>query len=213
MSPLSEWPNDSVAAGGVLCGGCHADPGTDGGVDRTTESATHAAHGATSGELVAENEAVCEQCHPTRDYTQTGANGHGDGWTAADLDSGKVSCHNQGAEASNNWDSATQLECNDCHYYEASVSGSGNNAAHAASLSYAHNAHFDKNKQCSVCHTVEPDGDTSHISGTTLVDRSNAAFGEATVGGSQGITYSNPNCGRILPSRVRAATLTRRPFL
>jgi hypothetical protein len=74
------------------------------------------------------------------------------------------------------------------------VSGSGNNAAHAASLSYAHNAHFDKNKQCSVCHTVEPDGDTSHISGTTLVDRSNAAFGEATVGGSQGITYSNPNC-------------------
>jgi hypothetical protein len=62
MTPLSEWPNDTVAAGAVSCGSCHGDPASVGGVDRTTESMTHAAHGATSGELVAENEAVCEQC-------------------------------------------------------------------------------------------------------------------------------------------------------
>jgi predicted CxxxxCH...CXXCH cytochrome family protein len=176
MTPLSEWPNDTVAAGAVSCGSCHGDPASVGGVDRTTESATHAAHGATSGELVAENEAVCEQCHPTVDY-QSGHSG------ALSLDPAKVtysggdngtcttsSCHNQAADESNMWDSATQLECNDCH---GDASGG---------LSSSHTKHFSKGYDCDSCHSKPGAGNTLHANdGTTLADRSVADQDEAEV--------------------------------
>jgi predicted CxxxxCH...CXXCH cytochrome family protein len=176
MTPLSEWPNDTVAAGAVSCGSCHGDPASVGGVDRTTESATHAAHGATSGELVAENEAVCEQCHPTVDY-QSGHSG------ALSLDPAKVSysggangtcttssCHNQAADESNAWDSATQLECNDCH---GDASGG---------LSSSHTKHFSKGYDCDSCHSKPGAGNTLHANdGTTLADRSVADQDEAEV--------------------------------
>jgi hypothetical protein len=203
----TDWPLDTTLAGdpiSVVCGECHSD-----GVTDSLTSQTHAGHGLSFGTIAAD-ESVCENCHPTRTYTNYApTTGHNDG--VKDLNGTKVtysgspngtcftaSCHNQGSggdDQSNQWDNSTQLECNDCHYYEATVAGSGNNAAHNASLSNAHNTHFDKNKQCAQCHTVEPDGDTTHInSTTTLIDASNAAFGEATVGGSKTITYSNPNC-------------------
>jgi predicted CxxxxCH...CXXCH cytochrome family protein len=196
MDTNSGWTNDTVAGGAPGCGSCHP---ANSGVNPGYASTSHIAHNATQADLVAGGPwPDCVTCHPNVDYDL----GHSGSLQFANVsysggangDCTTSNCHNQGSEVSNTWDNTTQLECNDCHYYEASITNNNNNAAHAASLSNRHDSHFDKQLACSNCHTVQPDGDVSHISGSTLVERSNAVFGNAAVGGSKGIGYSNPTC-------------------
>ena len=174
----------------VACGACHS-----GGVTNTATSQSHAGHGRSSGTIVAD-ETICEQCHPTMDYTQyTGT--HND--TNVDVDGTKVdyaggtcetaNCHNNpdnGGDRSTQWDVATALACDDCHYYDVSGAAvsSGNNSSHKASLSTTHGAHFDKNKWCTDCHGAIP-SDTAHISNyASLADAAVAIQDEATVSGN-----------------------------
>ncbi|MDF1527283.1 MAG: hypothetical protein P1S59_13660, partial [bacterium] len=186
MNTASGWTVDYVAGGAPACGSCHGD-----GVTPAVASTTHAAHGATPGDLVSGGPwPDCVQCHPTADYDS----GHSG---ALSYDNTKVtytggengtcttaSCHNQGADQSAAWDLSTSLQCNDCHYYQATVVDSTANKAHAASLSSSHNKHFDKPYQCTQCHN-DNSGDSSdplsHVTGTALNDRAVAVTNEALV--------------------------------
>ncbi|NIP16466.1 MAG: hypothetical protein GWM88_17635, partial [Pseudomonadales bacterium] len=110
MSGASGWTGDTVSGGAPACGSCHTD-----GVQTGSSSATHTAHGATSADLVGGGPwPDCVQCHPDVNYDSA----HSGALQFANVtysggENGTCttsSCHNQGAEESNAWDSATQLE-------------------------------------------------------------------------------------------------------
>lgn len=79
----------------------------------------------------------------------------------------------------------TSLNCNACHYQNASPTSAGNTAAGTRALSSTHGKHFDKLKVCASCHVVPVD--TSHITTagaddlTKISGRAQALQNEATV--------------------------------
>lgn len=212
MNATSGWTDASVAGAGVVCGGCHT-----GGVTTATASGVHAQHGATAASVAANpaSIALCIECHGNDGTGVTHNNGSvnfanvtystavRNNLTGTCL---TANCHNFNGktEQSNAWN-ATQLECDDCHYYSATPTSAGN-TAHGRPLSASHADHFSAGKTCAQCHGTMPiAGDTSHITGVTSnADKAVATQDEAAVSFTGSTTYTFEDTGNTCYSATNS---------
>ena len=150
----------ALVAGGAACVDCH---GNNGGLGY--QNATAGTHGAGSVDFASVT------------YSQAAIRGNLTGTCLT------ANCHNRntGTLQSTQWNTA-QLDCDDCHFYNAAPTSALNNA-NPRPLSTSHNDHFDNGKTCQQCHGTDPvAGDTLHITGaTTVTDKANAAQDEANI--------------------------------
>ncbi len=184
-APHTDATNAFKSGGGNACDSCHDFPPNTGAHGDGSNK-----HARTATNLLTEDRSDCAWCHTGADqYTyDTGADqaaggargNHNKGdanqknvlTASVGYNQTNFSCANAchlSSAADGAWNDANGLNCNACHYYEATVTGSANNiAAGTKALQGSHNAHFAKNKQCAACHDVPVN--TTHISIPTGTD-------------------------------------------
>ena len=189
------------------CVDCHAATGDD--LDRggfPPVSGAHAAHGADGDADVTE----CEACHGTDNggqWTRPVAGGShannlvnfaaavthaANGAGPADDTCSTSSCHSaSGRGQTAIWGTDTSVNCDHCHYYEATPD-SGNNSGANWAITGSHNAHFQagvNSALCTACH-ADASGQTwprAHITvgagtdGVVLTEMAEALPDEAAV--------------------------------
>ena len=169
MKSDSGWTDASIAGDGVACADCHL-----GGVNTSSASGAHAAHGATTASVSGDpaSVAVCLDCH-AEDGTNPGGT-HNDGnldfatnltYSAArgvltGTCSGTSGCHVAATNIQWNETQATVDDCSVCHQNSADTNdynGTNDSASMVSSTEYSNVGHglaANGNKTCMDCHDI-----------------------------------------------------------
>ncbi|MDT8422430.1 MAG: CxxxxCH/CxxCH domain-containing protein, partial [Desulfuromonadales bacterium] len=186
-----------MPTGGTACNDCHGNPPTASDDRPAGKAGVHAAHVNVASHEESEDKFDCEVCHPGA-ATFTLSHSDASVSLAAGITNGTCAsaCH-LSITGDGNWTDINGLNCDACHYWNATPTSAGNVASgNREAISATHNKHFDKGKLCVNCHTnnaTDTVAPRTHITdheawalnvtndGTILTDRGNATQEEATV--------------------------------